>query len=115
KTEVRIDSHPGGAAANRIRPFSEFGVTADNKAGRLRHSLFPICEYLRHLRLRHSDFGLLSGFGRRSSDFRAAEHDGGRVRIHLFCRGAIDRYRQIDRDLFILRHLRKTYRANRSK
>ena len=24
KTEVRIDSHPGGAAANRIRPFSEF-------------------------------------------------------------------------------------------
>ena len=25
KTEVRIDSHPGGAAANRIRPFSEFG------------------------------------------------------------------------------------------
>ena len=25
KAEVRIDSHPGGAAANRIRPFSEFG------------------------------------------------------------------------------------------
>jgi len=25
KPEVRIDSHPGGAAANRIRPFSEFG------------------------------------------------------------------------------------------
>ena len=72
---VRIDSHPGGAAANRIRPFSEFGVTADNKAGRLRHSLFPICEYLRHLRLRNSDFGLLSGFGLRSSDFRAAEPD----------------------------------------
>ncbi len=25
KTEVRIESHPGGATANRIRPFSEFG------------------------------------------------------------------------------------------
>ena len=25
KAEVRIDSHPGGAAANRSRPFSEFG------------------------------------------------------------------------------------------
>ena len=24
KTEVRIDSHPGEAAANRIRPFSKF-------------------------------------------------------------------------------------------
>jgi len=52
---------------------------ADNKAGRpagrLRHWLFPICEYLRHLRFRNSDFGLLSGFGLRSSDFRAAEQD----------------------------------------
>ena len=52
---------------------------ADNQAGRpagrLRHCLFPIGEYLRHLRLRHSDFGLLSGFGLRSSDFRAAEQD----------------------------------------
>ena len=52
---------------------------ADNKAGRpagrLRHCPFPICEYLRHLRLRNSDFGLLSGFGLRSSDFRAAEQD----------------------------------------
>jgi len=25
KAEVRIDSHPGGAAASRLRPFSEFG------------------------------------------------------------------------------------------
>ena len=41
-------------------------MAADNKAGRpagrLRHGLFPICEYRRHLRLRNSDF-------------RAAEHD----------------------------------------
>ena len=54
-------------------------MAADNQAGRqagrLRHGLFPICEYRRHLRLRNSDFGLLSGFGLRSSDFRAAEHD----------------------------------------
>ena len=25
KAEVRIDSHPGGAAAYRIRPFPDFG------------------------------------------------------------------------------------------
>jgi len=28
QAEVRIDSHPGGATANRIRPFSEFGLRA---------------------------------------------------------------------------------------
>ncbi|MEI6786599.1 MAG: hypothetical protein WCQ21_37465, partial [Verrucomicrobiota bacterium] len=33
------------------------------------HGLFPICEYLRHLRFRNSDFGLLSGFSLRSSVF----------------------------------------------
>ena len=30
KTEVRTDSHPGGAAANRIRPFSEFGLRSSD-------------------------------------------------------------------------------------
>ena len=49
---------------------------ADNKAGRLRQGLFPIGEYRRQLRLRNSEFGLLSGFGLRSSDFRLWS-DGG--------------------------------------
>ena len=30
KAEVRIDSHPGGATANRIRPFSEFGLRSSD-------------------------------------------------------------------------------------
>ena len=67
----------GHARNSDLPPITQMG--ADNKAGRqagrLRHGLFPICAYLRHLRLRNSDFGLLSGFGLRSSDFRAAEHD----------------------------------------
>ena len=67
----------GHSRNSELPPITQMG--ADNKAGRqagrLRYGLFPICEYRRHLRLRHSDFGLLSGFGLRSSDFRAAEHD----------------------------------------
>ena len=67
----------GHSRNSELPPITQMG--ADNKAGsqagRLRHGLFPICEYLRQLRLRNSDFGLLSGFGLRSSDFRAAEHD----------------------------------------
>ena len=67
----------GQSRNSELPPITQMG--ADNKAGRqagrLRHGLFPICEYRRHLRLRNSDFGLLSGFGLRSSDFRAAEHD----------------------------------------
>ena len=68
---------PGHARNSELPPITPTG--ADNQAGRpagrLRHGLFPICEYRRHLRLRNSDFGLLSGFGLRSSDFRAAEPD----------------------------------------
>ena len=67
----------GHSRNSELPPITQMG--ADNKAGRqagrLRYGLFPICEYRRHLRLRNSDFGLLSGFGLRSSDFRAAEHD----------------------------------------
>ena len=67
----------GHSRNSELPPITQMG--ADNQArrpaGRLRHGLFPICEYLRHLRLRNSDFGLLSGSGLRSSDFRAAEPD----------------------------------------
>ena len=67
----------GHSRNSELPPITQMG--ADNKAGRpagrLRHGLFPICEYRRHLRLRNSDFGLLLGFDLRSSDFRAAEHD----------------------------------------
>ena len=63
----------GHSRNSELPPITQMG--ADNKAGRLRHGLFPIGEYRRHLRLRNSDFGLLSGFGLRSSDFSAAEQD----------------------------------------
>ena len=67
----------GHSRNSEFPPITQMG--ADNKArrpaGRLRHCLFPIGEYRRHLRLRNSDFGLLLGFDLRSSDFRAAEHD----------------------------------------
>ena len=67
----------GHSRNSELPPITGMGAdnTAGRQAGRLRHGLFPICDYLRHLRLRNSDFGLLSGFGLRSSDFRAAEHD----------------------------------------
>ena len=64
----------GHARNSELPPITQIG--ADNKAGRLRHCVFPICEYRRHLRLRNSEFGLLSGFGLRSSDFRLWS-DGG--------------------------------------
>ena len=67
----------GHSRNSELPPITPMG--ADNQAGRpagrRRHGLFPICEYRRHRRLRHSGFGLLSGFGLRSSDFRAAEQD----------------------------------------
>jgi hypothetical protein len=68
----------GHARNSELPPITQMG--ADNKAvgpaGRRRHWLFPICEYRRHLRLRNSDFGLLSAFGFQGGpDFRAALPD----------------------------------------
>ena len=68
------DRRPKETRNSELPQITQMG--ADNQAGRpagrRRHGLFPIGEYRRHRRLRHSDFGLrasaffrVSGFGLR--------------------------------------------------
>ena len=53
---------PGHSRNSELPQIAQMGADnqAGRQAGRLRHCLFPICEYLRHLRLRNSGFGLRS-------------------------------------------------------